>query len=283
MPDGPVRIAVVMACYNRRETTLRCLRSLFAQRGAAVALDVYLLDDASSDGTSMAVRAEFPQVQVLEGDGHHFWGGGMYVGMKAATRHAFDFLLWLNDDVELKPDAITTLLDAHDRAEAEFGSGLHVISGPVADPSTGELTYSGFKRRNSWHPARLTRIDISRDRMTPCDTMNGNCVLIPQAVVQRVGLIDPVFVQQLGDIDYGYRITRAGGRIWIASEFIGFCSLNVAATPKTLRARLRRLFTPHGLPIRPWTTFMWRYGGVLGVSILTITYAKALLSSERRA
>ncbi|MBU2135728.1 MAG: glycosyltransferase [Alphaproteobacteria bacterium] len=63
MPDRPVRIAVVMACYNRRDTTLRCLRSLFAQLEPTVSLDVYLLDDASSDGTGAAVRAEFPNAE----------------------------------------------------------------------------------------------------------------------------------------------------------------------------------------------------------------------------
>lgn len=282
MPDASVRIAVVMACYNRRETTLRCLRSLFAQRGAAVMLNVYLLNDASSDGTSTAVRAEFSQVQVLEGDGHHFWGGGMYVAMQAATRHAFDFLLWLNDDVELKPEALAVLLDAYSRANAEFGSGLHVISGAVAEPGTGELTYSGFSRRNKWHPAQLVRIAPSPDRLTPCDTLNGNCVLVPRAVVERVGVIDPVFVQQLGDIDYGYRITRAGGRIWIAPKLVGTCSANFGSPkPRTLGARLRHLFSPHGLPVRPWTTFMWRYGGPLGLGLLSITYTRAFLSVRK--
>lgn len=277
MPERPIRIAVVMACYNRRETTLRCLRSLFAQTEPNVALDVYLLDDASPDGTASAVLAEFQRVQVLEGDGNLFWGGGMYVAMRAATQQLFDFLLWLNDDVDLKPEALTTLLEAHRHAEVEFGSSLHVISGAVADPATGVLTYSGFNRRSTWHPAKLTRVAPTAGRLTPCDTLNGNCVLVPQAVLKRVGLIDPVFVQQLGDIDYGYRVTRAGGRIWIASEFVGSCAANpTRPTVRGFTDRMRWLFSPHGMPLRSWTTFMWRHGGVVGLALLAGTYIKRL-------
>ncbi len=64
------QIAVLITCFNRRELTLRCLRSLFAQRTPdGYALNVFLTDDGCSDGTGDAVRRVFPQVAVLAGDG----------------------------------------------------------------------------------------------------------------------------------------------------------------------------------------------------------------------
>ena len=281
MPE-PVTIAVVMACYNRREITLRCLRSLMAQQATGVRFEVHLLDDASSDGTAAAVGAAFPDIQILAGDGDHFWGGGMHAAMRSAIATRYDYMLWLNDDVELYPNAIASLIDANQRATAEQGCGLHVVSGPVQDPVTGDVTYSGFKRTSRWRPAKLIRIEPVSGRLTSCDTLNGNCVLVPKAVVDRVGLIDPVFIQQLGDIDYGYRVRKAGGSLWIAPDVVGACAPNLGSPwPRSFRARLRRLLSPHGLPLRPWTTFMWRWGGAAGLALLSLSYGKAMLRASR--
>lgn len=282
MPEAPIRVAVVMACYNRRETTLRCLRSLKAQIVAGVAFDIHLLDDASRDGTAAAVISEFGDVHIIPGDGNYFWGGGMHAAMQSALKSDFDYMLWLNDDVELRPGALESLIAAHARAIAENGDGLHVLSGAVADPATGQLTYSGFNRRNRWHPAQLTRVPPMPDKLTRCDTLNGNCVLVPKAVVECIGLIDPVFIQQLGDIDYGYRVRRAGGSLWLAPDFVGTCAPNLGSSrPKGFRNRLRQLFSPHGLPPRPWATFMWRYSGVMGLALLGLIYAKSILRTPR--
>ena len=58
-PGGGTRVAAVMAAYNRRDLTLACLRSLRAQQVPGVALDVFVLDDASSDDTSEAIADQF--------------------------------------------------------------------------------------------------------------------------------------------------------------------------------------------------------------------------------
>ncbi len=285
MSKAPTRIAVVMATFNRRETTLRCLRSLAAQETSDIELRVYLLDDASPDETAAIVRRQFPQAHVIDGDGNRFWGGGMHLAMQAALSAPFDFMLWLNDDVELKPGAIRSLLATHAQVSANDDSG-HVIIGAMMDPKSGNTSYAGFNRRNSWHPAQLLPASPSPDEVTACDTMNGNCVLVPSDLVDRIGIIDPVFVQQLGDIDYGYRVRRAGGKLWIAREAAGFCEPN--NKPRrwqdpslSLVERLKVLNTPHGLPLKPWLTFMYRYAGGFGIALLGISYAKALARSRR--
>ncbi len=274
------RIAVVLACFNRKDTTLRCLRSLFAQKLENAEFAVHLLDDASPDGTGAAVRAAFPQVTVIDGDGSRFWGGGMHAAMLSAAKTEFDFLLWLNDDVELRLGAISLLLKAHAEARSSFGDGPHIIAGAVVAPQTDHITYSGFRRKVSWHPAKLERVLPNADRLTQCDTMNGNCVLIPAEVVKKLGPIDPVYVQQLGDLDYGYRAVRAGVKIWLASQPVGSCPPNLK--PKRwqdpslgLFDRLRVLNTPHGLPIRPWFRFMTRFGGPVGAVILIAIYLRS--------
>ena len=70
-------LAVIMACHNRREHTLSCLKALKQQSvNGKVVVDVYLLDDGSTDGTSAAVKNTFPNVHIVEGDGNLFWNRG---------------------------------------------------------------------------------------------------------------------------------------------------------------------------------------------------------------
>ena len=280
-PGAPLTIAVALACHNRRETTLRCLASLFAQQTSDLRLSVHLLDDASTDGTADAVRERFPDVEIIEGNGQLYWGGGMHAAMQAAVRHPFDALLLLNDDVALAPDSLTTLLDAWTVADA--GSRVpNIIVGATTDPATDAISYSGFLRTSSLNPFKLRRVAPSPGRLVPCDTMNGNCVLLPAEIVRRIGIIDPVFVHQLGDLDYGYRAVRAGARLWIAPTPIGACAAN--DRPRRwgkpglgFVERWRLLDSPLGLPLRPWLAFGWRHAGPLGLAIVAATYGKVLL------
>jgi GT2 family glycosyltransferase len=286
-PNNTVRIAVVMACHNRRESTLRALEDLYRQQDDHIAIVTHLLDDGSRDGTSDAVRARFPQVRVLQGDGKRFWGGGMYQSMRSAGTTGYDFMLWLNDDVTLAPDAVGALIATYARIVQETGSALQVIVGSLINPLTGAVHYSGMRRTSRWHPTRLARVMPEPDRPVLCDTMNGNCVLVPSELVRRVGFIDPAYVQQLGDIDYGYRVRRAGAGLWVAPQSVGSCAY--AHRPKawrmpglTLKERWRELDTPHGWPLASWIRFMWRYGGVPAVVAMLLSYAREIAMIPRK-
>lgn len=285
-PAARIRIAVVIACHNRRESTLRALAALYSQQTADLEIDVRLLDDASSDGTAAAVAMQFPQVTLISGDGQRFWGGGMYDAMSSVGTANYDYMLWLNDDVTLQDGALTELVKVHDDLISETGSRLNVVVGSLLNPLTGTVYYTGMRRTSSWHPSKIERIMPDPDQPVPCDTMNGNCVLVPIEVVTRVGFIDPMYVQQLGDIDYGYRVREAGAGLWIAPRPVGTCVYEPRAKPwqapgLTIRQRLHRLNSPLGLPMRPWMRFMWRYGGPLGVGAMLFSYAKTLAQSVR--
>ena len=277
------RIAVVIACHNRRDTTLRCLRSLHGEGSPNVTFDLFLLDDGSTDGTATAVLEEFPQTHILPGTGNLFWGGGMRVAMQAALGSQFDFMLWLNDDVVLRPRAIVRMLKAHDDACSVSDNDLNVVVGCMQDPETKLISYSGFLNSSRWHPTRLHKVVPSRSEPMTCDTLNGNLVLVPRIVVDRIGIIDAAFPYRLGDIDYGYRVLRAGGQVVVAPGFAGYCGLEKRAGPPSgLLARIRYLGSSWEISFRPWLIFLWRYAGWLSLPLLIGIYGKALLSRSSR-
>jgi len=238
-----------MTCYNRRETTLRCLEHLYAQPlSDGVSFKVYLVDDGCSDGTGAAVKAAYPDVEVIRGTGDLFWCNGMRLAWEHAAKEDPDFYLWLNDDVQLRPDAVARLLATHgavcssqfmvcggDQGVSE-NSGDNfklqssnsqppptIIVGSTCDPETGEHTYGG-QRRPGRHPAKLVPV-IPQDVPVECDTFQGNVILVPRAVYKKVGNMRP-FGHAMGDTDYGLRAKKTGCRVVVALGFLGSCSKN---------------------------------------------------------
>lgn len=254
------RVAVLMTCFNRRETTMRALDRLFTQELDDILLEVVLVDDGSCDGTSAAVRASFPTVSVIQGTGELYWTGGTCAADAQAWLTDPDFELWLNDDVHLDLTAVQTLVDA-----AHVSDNRAVIVGSCVDPETGVPSYGGYRRLNPRRPLELSRV-APTGQLEPLDTMNGNVVLVPSAVRQSIGSLDRRFSHNMADLDYGFRARSKGWEVTLAPRSIGTCPPNPSKArwrdPRVpLRERLQAVVSFRGLPPEEWFAFTRRYCG----------------------
>ena len=276
--SGTRRLCVLMASHNRKQLTLRCLESLFSQEPRdAFAIKAILVDDGSTDGTTIAVKSRFPEVQVLVGDGSLFWNRAMHMACEEALRSQCEMVLWLNDDVALYPNALRKLFDAHHALGGEAVAGP-IIVGALQDPSTLLLSYSGWRSRNGWNPADCVKCEPS-DVPVQCDTLNGNCVLMSRGALEIIGNLDKRFHHSMGDFDFGFRSRRAGCQIWIAPGFVGECRINEGVGLWTDRLlpwtdRLRKLLGPKGLPPAEWLVFTSRHSGPLWIGFWLYPYLK---------
>jgi GT2 family glycosyltransferase len=279
LPEVPAEarsLVVLMCAFNRRPTTLRALQSLHKQAvDEDVRAAVVLLDDGSTDGTGDAIAGAFPAVSVIRGDGHAFWARGMEVAQEHALATVRpDYLLWLNDDVVLEPDALGILLQtAH-----SFGNEA-VVVGPVTDADSGSLTYSGYVRVGS-RPTQLRHVSPS-GRPQRVDTFNGNVVLVPRRVYECVGAIDGGYAHSYGDTDYGYRVASADLLAVLAPRRVGCCARNdVRETWRdsqlNVRLRIAHLISPKGVPPPSYIRFQRRHGGRMWLLNVAGRYASAL-------
>jgi GT2 family glycosyltransferase len=288
MPN--ITIATLITCYNRKQQTLDSLKSLFSQNDCAeVSLSVYLVDDGSTDGTTAAVKKSYPQVSAIEGDGHLFWNRGMGKAFASAMPQDYDYYLWLNDDTQLYPDAISTLLRTSEQLTAQ-GQPRSLVAGSTQDPETGMLTYGGRVYHRWWHPLSFVSIEPAETPQV-CDVINGNCVLIPRSVVEVVGNLDLTFAHYLGDYDYALRARQHNCSVWIAPGYVGTCSENLyyrnAQTLNTPASeQLAKMGQPKGLPtqdltlysFKEWRVFSQRHGGLFWFVYYLIPYRRLLSS-----
>lgn len=258
-----IRVAALLACHNRVDRTLACLASLTAQTWRGGEISIVLVDAASSDGTAEHVRRLHPDATVIERGPELYWNGGMRVALAHAHELQPDYYLWLNDDVELDPDAVQRLIDCDQQLAAERSTPA-IIAGTTRDPEDGEPTYGGVVRPDPWRRMRYQLVQPS-DRPQQVETMNGNCVLVPRSVVGRIGNLAAAYTHGMGDYDYGHRANRAGCEVWLAPGTVGTCSRNPAADRAASLADFRQRTTSPtgGLPPAEWRTFVRRWGGPL--------------------
>jgi GT2 family glycosyltransferase len=277
-----IDLAVCMAAHNRREQTLACLASLYAAKlppGAALA--IYLLDDGSTDGTAQAVETAFPQVRLFSGDGHLYWAGGMRKAYGAALAGPHSHFLWVNDDIEIKPDALTGLLSCYDQVRAEIG-GEHIVVGAMLDPTTGRTSYGGLVKASSLLPWKLRQQLPDEHRPLACDTINGNLTLIPRPLALRLGNIDAGYTHAFGDLDYGYRARRSGAGLWIAPGHSGYCAANFRGLKwrqrgLSLAERFRMILGPLGVPIKDQLLYSTRHFPLICPVVALAPYVMVVL------
>lgn len=281
-----IRITALLTCFNRKANTIDCLTRLeVAARKAGVDPVAVLVDDASTDGTVVAVRAQFPWVTVIVGDGTLFWNRGMHRAQALAMERDSDYLLWLNDDTALFPDSLGEMVESEQKLRLAHGKPVMVV-GSTADRATGQLTYGGHIAPNRWKPVTYQRV-WSPTEPVECHVMNGNVVLIPMPIARAVGNLDPAYAHAMGDTDYALRARAKGFRVFVAPGFIGHCSQNQTSNTYDdeslpLSARWKKMMSRKGLPLRSWGHFTRRHCGWAWPVYFAWPYLKVLAGGLRR-
>jgi GT2 family glycosyltransferase len=232
-------ISILITVHNRKQKTLRCLKDLYNQNvPSGYEIDVYLIDDGSTDGTAEVVAKHFPKVNIIKGNGYLYWNRGMYTAWETASkRKDYDAYIWLNDDTFIYQNSLSNMIlhyeETHERA---------IIVASVCSAAKEEVTYGGYLKGGKLSP---------NGTLQECDTMNGNFVLIPKIVFQSIGNLDWSFRHAIGDLDYGYRARKAGFKIFVSRSFLATCELN-PQLPKWARKdipfkeRIKNLYSPLG-------------------------------------
>lgn len=270
-----VDLAVLLTCHNRKDKTLSCLKSLSEQVDREDGpVQVYLVDDASTDGTAEAVTRQFGDVHLLQGDGTLFWNGGMRKAFQTASEKGYDYYLWLNDDTELLGDALDRLLSI----AREYPGAI--IVGSTLDLKQEKHTYGGVLLGPGMSRLRFSQIVPHTDSVLPCDTFNGNCVLIPREVFNVIGNLSTDFTHGMGDFDYGLRAKQAGFESLVAPGYYGLCDPNQPPRcfdqRQSLFSRLKILHSPKGLPPAEWMRFTRRHAPFVWPFYILMLYFRVI-------
>lgn len=202
----PWKVLVVVVTYNGMRWIRRCLGSVSGIRSALLAaVDLYVVDNASTDGTPDCVAACFPDA-ILRRSGENLgFGRANNLGLQYALEHGYDAVYLLNQDAWLLDGALEELVRLA-RALPAFG-----ILSPLQLQADGERPDARFARRLSAAAA----VDGSEPVRELPFVMAAHW-LVSRACLEKVGLFDPIFDHNGEDDNYCDRARYHGFRIGVA-------------------------------------------------------------------
>ncbi len=215
------RVVAVVVNRDNREYLTRCLRHL---EGLAEACsEVVVADDASADGSAAAVRREFPTVHVVEAPEHVGAARIRNLGIRfVRDRFEFDYILFLDNDAFVEPEALTRLLDA---AESDEAIGI-VTPKAYQDMESRRLHLAGELAVNLYtgrvRDVGAGELDIGQhDTPRRIAVCSGFTTLVRREVVERLGGFDEAFaLAAWEDVDFCLRAGREGFEITYAPAAI---------------------------------------------------------------
>lgn len=227
MPDTSLDLSITIVSFNTRDLTRQCLRSIF-DNSSGITIEVWLADNNSSDGSADMVEAEFPQVHLIRNTDNK--------GLAAATNQGLEssagrYLLSLNSDTVVTPGAFPTLVRFMDDHPEVGGAtpklvlpdgGKHPIFCGIGDnprwalmeaisPASESLRDSAPDLRDG------AEIDLSKTQEVPCVTW-GTSFMVRREVYDQIGGQDPSFFVYGEDVDWAFRIKKAGWKLYYVAE-----------------------------------------------------------------
>jgi len=248
------KIAILLTCHNRKQKTIDCLISLYEVLDISkhkINFDIFLVDDGSTDGTSMEIASRYPDIYLIQGSGELYWASGMRLAWESAINknQNYDSYLLLNDDVILLDNVLNDLLSTHQYCLDRFNKpGIYVSS--TIDNSNSRLSYGGLLIKYHGIKFKTSRINPG-DVPQLCSLTNANILLVTKEVVQSIGILDSKYRHQFADYDYSLTASKKGIPVLVCPGFGGICTddhgKSWLSSDSTLEERIKYLKSPTGL------------------------------------
>lgn len=221
-------LSVVIVSFNTRELLKDCLSSIF-KKTKGISFEVWVVDNASTDGSSQIVENEFSQVKMIKNQKN--------LGFAAANNQALrktcgEYLLLLNSDTRLLEDSFTKmisflgqkkevgiascqLLDKNGQIQASGGFFPNLLRVFAWMFFLDDLPFfSSFIRPFHPHPPSFYLRKDWYEKPHYQDWVTGAFFLMRRTVFENVGELDEKFFMYVEEMEYCFRAQKAGFKVF---------------------------------------------------------------------
>lgn len=208
----PLVITVILNT-NRRDDTLACLASLTESTYANHRIIV--LDNASTDGSAVAIAAAYPDVQIIPLTANLGYAGNNNVGIVEAVAQGAEWVFVLNEDTILAPDCLAEMVRV-----GESDPHIGIVGPMVYHHNEPEVIQSaGGALGPHWESRHIAQNEPDNGQFAQpraVDWISGCAILVRTAVIEQIGPLDERFFYYWEETEWCLRAGRAGWQIFHA-------------------------------------------------------------------
>jgi GT2 family glycosyltransferase len=198
------RIHVIVITYNGKAWIRKCFGSLL---NSTVPLEIYAIDNGSSDGTASLIKENFPAVHLIETGTNLGFGKANNIGLKMAVEQNADYVFLLNQDTWIEKNTIAELLSVAENNK-EYG-----ILSPFHLSINDNRLETQFTEFLSYKFTGMLASDMYFNQLKavyPTTYIHAASWFMPLCSVKKIGAFDPLFAHYGEDDDYMQRAQYFG-------------------------------------------------------------------------
>ncbi len=217
-----MQLSIIIVNYNVKYFLHLCLQSVKSAIGK-IEVEVFVVDNNSTDGSVEMVRQVFPWVKVIANTNNLGFG---VANNQAITLAVGKYILLQNPDTVVAEDTYSRIIDFMDLKPEAGGLGVKMIDGVgkflpeskrgLPTPEVAFYKIFGlsvlFPKSRIFGKYHLGFLD--NREMHAVDVLSGAFMLMRKEVLDKVGSFDEQFFMYGEDIDLSYRISEAGYKIY---------------------------------------------------------------------
>lgn len=197
-------VSICIANFNGEQLLDECLESVYAQTLKAP-VEILVHDDASSDGSLGVLRSRHASVEVIESKQNV---GYCLSNNRMAERASGEFLLLLNNDATLQPDALEVLVES-----AKAGPALCILTLPQYDRQSGCLVDRGVRLDFLYTPVPNREVGCKR-----LAYVQGACLFLRRSAWTRLGGFPAWMVSNVEDTYLCLLARLKGGDVRVVEQ-----------------------------------------------------------------
>lgn len=206
------KVAVVIVNWNKKDAVLNLLRSL--QHIEYNEYDIFVVENASVDGSASAIRAQFPFVHLIVNDVNLGGTGGFNTGLRTVSAKGFYKYIWLLDnDAEIESLTLKKLVSAMEEDKTIGLAGSRIMD---VEDSNITIEAGAYFRWDTIEVKPLFRneknIDVS-NTIRDVDYVAICSALVRSSALEKVGLMDERYFLFWDDMDWGLQFKKHNYRV----------------------------------------------------------------------
>jgi len=222
-----IDLSIIILNYNTKDLLRNCLQSVKKSKAGGLAIEIIVVDNASTDNSAEMVEREFPKFCFVQSKKNLGFSGGNNLGIREAKGR---YLLFLNSDTEIKPGAlkeIISFMNEDQRIGACTPKTMLFSGGMDPDCHRGFPTpwasicyFLGFE---SLFPkskifGQYHKFYLDLNKTHEIDAGFGTFMIIRRKVIDQIGGWDEKYFFYGEDLDFFYRIKKAGWKVMFYSK-----------------------------------------------------------------